>query len=171
MAHLWSKFTKCLRSSEEAFKARACCHSRTLALRTHNAASFAIITSLLSPPRGSNGVFPSPPPPNLLSSLSIVCFSFCSSFSLLVLYEDRIHVLSRKLSIITNIMLITKCPAARLSIFLQDDISSFIYRILRWCIYDRRRMASELIAIRYLTKYGFYCLQLDFIYGFYSRSI
>lgn len=32
------------------------CRPRTLALRAHNAASFAIITSLLSPPRGSNEV-------------------------------------------------------------------------------------------------------------------
>jgi len=55
MAHLWSKFTKCLRPSEGVFDPRPC-HPRMPVLRAHNAASFAIITSSLSPPRGGNEV-------------------------------------------------------------------------------------------------------------------
>lgn len=57
MAHLWSKFTKCLRSSKGASDPGPL-PSPNVVPPAHNAASFAIITSLLSPPRGSNEILP-----------------------------------------------------------------------------------------------------------------
>lgn len=77
MAHLWSKFTKCLRPSKGALAIPVLCHPRMLSLRAHNAASFAIITSLLSPPRGSNG---DPSSFHLSFALRLVCLPLFSLY-------------------------------------------------------------------------------------------
>lgn len=136
MAHLWSKFTKCLRPSEGAFDP-GLRHPPSVALRAHNAASFAIITSSLSPPRGSNEVSSSsfivrssPRTPSLRSShsisltqsLSLSLSLFSSPRSLKFAFHFSRDLPSRpELPIIENTTLITKYRPSRLSIFPRRD--------------------------------------------------
>lgn len=165
MAHLWSKFTKCLRSSKGASDP-GLLPSPNVVPSAHNAAPFAIITSLLSPPRGSNEILP----PFIYRSLfrstspSFVLRSQIRISSLCNLPSE-----SKILPLIMNITLIRKYFLLRLSIFQRCDVLSFIYEYPS-VKHDWRKLPSELIAVRYLTKYAHaynWILFMDFIQNVY----
>lgn len=115
------------------------CRPRTLALRAHNAASFAIITSLLSPPRGSNEVpsslFIVRSSPRSFLPLCISCFFFA-------IFRARPRASARDEY---NVLITKYRPAKRLSIFSRQNVSLLFTRIP---LDMAKEIPGELIAFR-----------------------
>lgn len=166
MAHLWSKFTKCLRPSKgasdpgplpspNAVPLSAQCRVTPPLLRRcyHHLAEATRSCLLSSIVRSSPRSFTSP---------------LCATVQNPYFISPRSPERSKVLPLIMNITLITKYFLLRLSIF-QCDMLSFIYGNPP-VKHDRRKLPGELIAVRYLTKYAHaynWILFMDFIQNVY----
>lgn len=160
MAHLWSKFTKCLRPSKGASDPGAlpeCCpsectmprHSPLLCRCYHHLAEttrFLFSSTVHSSPR--------------------------SSTSSLFVPRSNLYDLPKQskalLPLIMNVTLITKYFSSRSSIFQQCDV---VFYLLESLGKARSAKVAERINCRSLPNKVCSRLQLDFIYGFYSECI
>lgn len=165
MAHLWSKFTKCLRPSEGASDPRSLPSPNVGSSSAQCRVIRYYYTVAITTSRKQRGL---PPPLQPSFARSSALFVPRSSAAFLFFY-DLSQQPGRAFAQIMNITLITKYRPLRLSIFRRRDTLSFIYESSS-TERDRRKTPGELIAVRYPTKYTSaynWILFMDFIQNVY----